>query len=312
MTQAFLELGSRKPLIQSSSFPHVKLLTLGGDHAIALPALRALNRIYGGPVTVLHFDAHLDTWNPDRYGSSWTDDQDDHGDSAEDRGTRHSHSQSAFNHGSMFWLASQEGLINNKSSVHAGLRTRLSSPLDLQDDDKQGFLRITASEIDDPFPFHPSSSTSPPTSSCPPCPNPHSYPRGPPGIIHQILTHINSTSIPIYLSFDIDVVDPGLAPGTGTPEPGGWTSREVISILRGLEGLNVVGADIVEVAPVYDGVGEQTGLVAAQVAFEILTSWVGREGGGDKKGKKEKEKKDKDEEKTQSVKSGTTSDKEEL
>ena len=65
-------------------------------------------------------------------------------------------------------------------------------------------------------------------------------------------------------------------PGTGTPEPGGWTSREVIRILRGLESLNVVGADIVEVAPAYDGTGEQTALVAAQVGFEILTSMVGR------------------------------------
>ena len=65
-------------------------------------------------------------------------------------------------------------------------------------------------------------------------------------------------------------------PGTGTPEPGGWTSREVIRILRGLESLNVVGADIVEVAPAYDGAGEQTALVAAQVGYEILTSMVGR------------------------------------
>ena len=65
-------------------------------------------------------------------------------------------------------------------------------------------------------------------------------------------------------------------PGTGTPEPGGWTSREVIRILRGLEDLNVVGADIVEVAPAYDGNGEQTALVAAQVAYEILTSLTGR------------------------------------
>ena len=80
----------------------------------------------------------------------------------------------------------------------------------------------------------------------------------------------------MYLSLDIDVLDPGLCPGTGTPEPGGWTSREVIRILRGLESLNVVGADVVEVAPAYDGRGEQTALVAAQVGFEILTSWVGR------------------------------------
>lgn len=68
----------------------------------------------------------------------------------------------------------------------------------------------------------------------------------------------------------------GLCPGTGTPEAGGWTSREVIRILRGLESLNVVGADIVEVAPAYDGAGEQTALVAAQVGYEMLTSWVGR------------------------------------
>ena len=103
------------------------------------------------------------------------------------------------------------------------------------------------------------------------------------------------TDTPTYLSLDIDVLDPGLVsivlssqsestlisdcrqcPGTGTPEAGGWTSREVIRILRGLEGLNIVGADIVEVAPAYDGNGEQTALVAAQAGFEILTSWVGR------------------------------------
>ena len=72
----------------------------------------------------------------------------------------------------------------------------------------------------------------------------------------------------------IDVIDPGLAPGTGTPEPGGWTTRELIRILRGVENLNIVGADIVEVAPSYDGVGEATALAGAQVGFEILTSMV--------------------------------------
>ena len=114
------------------------------------------------------------------------------------------------------------------------------------------------------------------------------------GIVSTILERIG-TDTPTYLSLDIDVLDPGLVskrrllfskfismsdyqqcPGTGTPEAGGWTSREVIRILRGLESLNVVGADIVEVAPAYDGTGEQTALVAAQVGFELLTSWVGR------------------------------------
>lgn len=78
----------------------------------------------------------------------------------------------------------------------------------------------------------------------------------------------------MYLSFDIDVVDLGLAPGTGTPEVGGLTSREVIRLIRGLEGLIIVSADIVEVSPSYDGPGEQTALIAAQVAFEILTNWA--------------------------------------
>lgn len=78
----------------------------------------------------------------------------------------------------------------------------------------------------------------------------------------------------MYLSLDIDTIDPGLAPGTGTPEPGGWTTREVIKILRGIESLNVVGADIVEVSPSYDGAGEQTAMAAAHIAFELLTSMV--------------------------------------
>lgn len=76
------------------------------------------------------------------------------------------------------------------------------------------------------------------------------------------------------MSFDIDVVDPGLAPGTRTPEVGGFNSREVIRLLRDMEGLNVVGADIVEVSPPYHGQGEQTALVAAQVVFEILSNWA--------------------------------------
>ena len=150
----------------------------------------------------------------------------------------------------MFWLASNQGLILNGSSVHAGLRTRLSGNGwdDFEDDERQGFLRISADDIDE---------------------------MGTAGIVTTIMERIGRT-VPVYLSLDIDVLDPGLCPGTGTPEPGGWTSREVIKILRGLEDLNVVGADIVEVAPAYDGVGEQTALVAAQVGYEILTSWVGK------------------------------------
>ena len=95
------------------------------------------------------------------------------------------------------------------------------------------------------------------------------------GVTSTIMQRMG-TERPVYLSVDIDVIDPGLAPGTGTPEPGGWTTRELIRILRGVEGLNLVGADVVEVAPAYDGSGEQTALVGAQVVYELLTSMVKR------------------------------------
>ncbi|KAM3070189.1 hypothetical protein ACMFMG_003772 [Clarireedia jacksonii] len=228
MTAAYTELLNRKPLSSSLTYP--KIISLGGDHSIALAALRALSKVYAQPISVLHFDAHLDTWHPSKYPSPWPSEQ------------------AQFNHGSMFWLASNEGLILNGSSVHAGLRTRLSGDdyADYDDDDRQGFLRISADDIDD---------------------------LRPQGVIDKILSRIG-TDVPVYLSIDIDVLDPGLAPGTGTPEPGGWTMRELIRILRGVEGLNVVGADVVEVSPSYDGVGEETALSGAQVVFEMLTSLV--------------------------------------
>ena len=174
--------------------------------------------------------ATRDTWHPAKYPSAWPS------------------TQSDFNHGSMFWIASNEGLIINGSSVHAGLRSRLSGWEDYEDDERQGFMRISADDIDE---------------------------LGTKGIIDGIIQRIG-TQVPTYLSVDIDVLDPGLCPGTGTPEAGGWTSREMIRILRGLESLNIIGADIVEVAPAYDGVGEQTALVAAQVGFEIITNWVAK------------------------------------
>ena len=237
MSEAYLELGLREPFSpppssSSAKAYHPKLITLGGDHSIALPTLRALQRLYDTPITVLHFDAHQDTWHPGKYPSYWSP----------------SPSQADFTHGSMFWLAAKEGLIHNTSSTHAGLRSRLSSYDDYVDDTKQGFMRIETDDIDD---------------------------IGVDGIVSLIMKRIG-TEKPVYLSVDIDVIDPGLAPGTGTPEPGGWTTRELIRILRGIEDLNIVGADVVEVAPSYDGSGEETALAGAQVIFEILTSVVSR------------------------------------
>ncbi|KAK3332454.1 arginase family-domain-containing protein [Cercophora scortea] len=250
MTAAFVELGQRgtvSPLLQKP-----KLITLGGDHSLALPALRALRQIHGRPLRVLHFDAHLDTWHPDKYPSAWPSDQ------------------AHFNHGSMFWLAGNEGLLANASaapSVHAGLRTRLSGDDwdDFDDDTRQNWLRLSADDIDD---------------------------MGTSGIIKTILDSFapaaeGDPQDPVYLSVDIDVLDPAFAPGTGTPEPGGWTTRELIRILRGIESLNIVGADVVEVAPAYQGAGEETALAGAQVVYEILSSMVkkgmhemGKTGGG--------------------------------
>lgn len=209
-----------------------KLLTLGGDHSIALPTLRALNSIYG-PVAVVHFDAHLDTWHPSKYPSAWIDPDDPS-------------QQSFFTHGTMFWLAQNESLIAKDKSVHAGLRTRLASEEDNTDDTAQGWIRISTDDVDD---------------------------IGVEAIAKKIVSHVG-TEMPVYLSIDIDVIDPGLAPGTGTPEPGGWSTREVIRILRRIESLNIVAADIVEVSPSYDGAGEVTALAAAQIGFEILTSMV--------------------------------------
>ncbi|KAI0408794.1 agmatinase [Xylaria palmicola] len=249
MSTAFSELGARPP--SSPLLAKPKLITLGGDHSLSLPALRALKAAYGRPLRVLHFDAHLDTWHPDKYPSYWGS------------------AQSQFNHGSMFWVAGREGLLSTNASsssssagpsVHAGLRTRLSGDGldDYDDDDAQGWVRLSADDIDE---------------------------LGTGGIVERIMATLG-TEDPVYLSVDIDVLDPAFAPGTGTPEPGGWTTRELIRILRGVEGLNVIGADVVEVAPAYQGSGEETALAAAQVVFEILSSMVkrgmqemGKEGG---------------------------------
>lgn len=125
--------------------------------------------------------------------------------------------QSFFTHGTMFWLAHNESLITKDKSVHAGLRTRLTDIGDNEDDDAQGWVRIACDDIDD---------------------------IGVAGIARKIISHVG-TETPVYLSIDIDVIDPGIAPGTGTPEPGGYSTRELIRILRSIDSLNIVGAEYV-------------------------------------------------------------------
>lgn len=241
MTEGLLELANRSSssavkLPGSRKVIPPRLVVLGGDHGVALAQLRMLSKIHGRAITVLHFDAHLDTWHPAAYPSAWLDDD-----------VPIEEQQSAFTHGTMYWLAWKEGLIAN-NSVHAGLRTRLGGLEDNESDEAQGWTRIASDEIANDA-------------------------LGPAGIAQAILSTIGTES-PVYLSVDIDVIDPGLCPGTGTPEPGGWLTRELIQVLRSIEDLNVVGADLVEVAPGYDGQGEQTALAGAQIVYEILTSMV--------------------------------------
>ncbi|KAK7031468.1 Agmatinase [Favolaschia claudopus] len=150
--------------------------------------------------------------------------------------------QAAINHGTYFYWASQEGLIKNGSSIHGAIRTTLSGPEDYDNDDESGFQRIEAREIDT---------------------------IGTDGIIKKIRDTVGDN--PVYLSIDIDSIDPAFAPATGTPETGGWSTRELRTILRGLEGMHIVSADIVEVAPAYDTNAELTTMAAADVLFEVLS-----------------------------------------
>lgn len=224
MNLAFEELILRRNSTISSRTPP-RLIALGGDHSVLLPHLRSLYKVYG-PINIIHFDAHLDTWAPDKYPSFWHSDQ------------------SELNHGSMLWKAHQEGLTSTHN-IHAGLRTKLSGIEDYIDDDKQNFERIYADDI---------------------------WVDGVKAVVKKILDTIPADS-PTYLSVDIDVLDPGFGSGTGTQEPGGWLPRELIYVLRAIDNLNIVGADVVEVAPAFDN-AEITATNGAQVVFEIITSMV--------------------------------------
>lgn len=231
MTEGYTELLSRSTTkttaknAQRGAPP--RIVTMGGDHSIALASLRALSAIYG-PITVIHFDAHLDTWAPNKYPSTWGE-------------------ATNFTHGTMFWMARQEGLLANNSCIHAGLRTRLSGIdwRDYEEDEEFGFARIGSDDI---------------------------FTKGVDGITAEILERVPKDA-PVYLSVDIDVIDPGMAPGTGTPEVGGWQTRELIRMIRGLEDLNLVGADLVEVAPAYDH-AEITALAGAQIIYEMVSNMV--------------------------------------
>jgi agmatinase len=201
-----------------------KLLTLGGDHTLALPNLRSLHKTHG-KIAVLHFDAHLDTWDT-YFGAPYT-------------------------HGTPFRRASEEGLHRpRRPAMHIGIRGPLYGKKDLEDDEVLGFQIIRSDE----YQF---------TS------------------VQDVVARMRKRlgDAPVYLSVDIDVLDPAAAPGTGTPEAGGMTSRELLNSIRGLQGLNVVGAEVVEVAPGLRSCRESRAWPPPTSATKMLSLWAAENNG---------------------------------
>jgi agmatinase len=195
---------------QAAGLAH--LVCLGGEHGITLPLLRALARRIG-PVALVHFDAHVDTW-PESFGQE-------------------------YGHGSVFWHAIREGLVDPRRTIQLGIR----SPVQREVWDwtlAQGVTILSALDI---------------------------HAMGPDAVAARVRAVVGEA--PAYLSFDIDALDPAFAPGTGTPEVGGLATWQAQAILRRLAGLRFAGMDIVEVAPAYDS-AEITALAAATMAWEYL------------------------------------------
>ena len=190
------------------------LVTIGGDHTIALPLLRAAAKQHG-PVALIHFDAHLDTWDT-YYGAEYT-------------------------HGTPFRRAVEEGIVDTEALCHVGTRGPLYGVRDLEDDRRFGFGIHTSADV---------------------------HRMGIDETVARIVERVGNR--PVYVSLDIDVLDPAHAPGTGTPEAGGMSSLVLLEVLRGLAPLNIIGTDVVEVLPAYDH-AELTGIAAAHVAYEFTT-----------------------------------------
>lgn len=190
------------------------LIALGGDHSIALPLLRAHAKKYG-PVSLVHIDAHIDTWEAEFEAIPYS-------------------------HGTPFRHALQEGLIREGEYVQIGIRGPVSGENDYADNLALGARMITIHEVVE---------------------------KG----ISEILKEVHGRlQGPVYVSVDIDSADPAFAPGTGTPEVGGFTSYQLLQLIRGLHGLNLIGFDLVEVSPPFDH-GDITAILASNIVFEYLS-----------------------------------------
>ncbi len=191
------------------------MVSMGGDHSIALPLLRAHAKKHG-PVAVIHFDAHPDTWDSEYPGQPYS-------------------------HGTPFRRALEESLIDPAAYFQIGIRGPTNGPEDYADALRLGAKMITMDEF---------------------------RRVGIEAVIAQILSRIGNR--PAYVTLDIDAVDPAFAPGTGTPEVGGLSSYEMLQLVRGLHGLNLIGFDLVEVSPPYDPTSI-TSILAANLVFEFLS-----------------------------------------
>ncbi|MEP3244258.1 MAG: agmatinase [Sneathiella sp.] len=189
-------------------------LSVGGDHSITHPILKAVGK--DGPVGLIHIDAHCDT------GGSFD--------------------ETKFHHGGPFRNAVLDGVLDPTRTIQVGIRG--SAEYLWEFSEKSGMTVIHAEDVPE---------------------------LGIPAVIEKAKEIIGDG--PVYISFDIDGIDPSFAPGTGTPEVGGLTTREVLEFLRGLKGLNVCGGDVVEVAPQYDPT-TNSAHVGAQILFEILSLMV--------------------------------------
>ncbi|MBX9700031.1 MAG: agmatinase [Acetobacteraceae bacterium] len=213
MAIALGDIASSLALIERQAAACRHLVALGGEHLVTLPLLRALRRRVGAPLGLLHMDAHCDTW-ADNFGQPLA-------------------------HGSVFFRAIEEGLVEPRRMIQAGIR----SPVDTATADwapARGVSVISGMEAQE---------------------------LGPAAIAARARAVLGEG--PAYLSFDIDVLDPAFAPGTGTPEVGGLASWQAQAVLRRLGGIDWRGMDVVEVAPAHD-VAEITALAAATMAWEYL------------------------------------------
>lgn len=213
------DIGESLTLIEQQAAEHDHLIALGGDHTISLPLLRALANRTGAPLALVHFDAHVDTW-PENFGQSYA-------------------------HGSVFFHAIEEGLIDPRRSVQIGIRSPVQK--DVYDWTRgKGVTILSAQEV---------------------------HEAGPQAVAGRVAEMVGGA--PAYLSFDIDCLDPAFAPGTGTPEIGGLASWQAQAILRRLDAVSFAGMDVVEVAPAYD-MSEITALAAATMVWEYL-ALIGRD-----------------------------------